>query len=146
MLSVIKNKYSFYGSLAIVLAAFLWSIDGLFIRPSFYSLPATIVVFWEHFLGFILLSPFIFLNWKKIKNLSKKNWGALIWVSLFGGVIGTVMITKAFFAAIDGETSFATVVILQKLQPIFALILARIILKEKLPKNFYLILERRIFL
>ncbi|MFP4514655.1 MAG: riboflavin kinase [Parcubacteria group bacterium] len=138
MFKLVKNKYSIFGYFAIILAALLWSIDGLFIRPSFYVLPAALVVFWEHFLGFIVLSPFIILNWKKIKRLSRKNWGAVIWVSLFGGVIGTIMITKAFFSAIDGETTFATVVVLQKLQPIFALFLARIILREKLPKNFYL--------
>ncbi|MCF7794875.1 EamA family transporter [Patescibacteria group bacterium] len=137
MLKLLKNRYSILGYLAIILAALLWSIDGLFIRPSFYTLPAALVVFWEHFLGFIVLSPFILLNWKKIKKLSRKNWGAVIWVSLFGGAIGTIMITKAFFSAMDGETTFATVVVLQKLQPIFALFLARIILKEKLPKNFY---------
>jgi len=138
MFKLSKNKYSILAYLAIISAALLWSIDGLFIRPSFYTLPAPLVVFWEHLFGFIVLSPFIVLNWKKIKTLSKKNWGAIIWVSLFGGVIGTIMITKAFFAVIDGETTFATVVVLQKLQPIFALFLARIILKEKLPKNFYL--------
>jgi uncharacterized membrane protein len=72
MLKLLKNKYSILGYLAIILAALLWSIDGLFIRPSFYNLPAALVVFWEHLLGFIVLSPFIILNWKKIKSLSKK--------------------------------------------------------------------------
>jgi len=138
-----KNKFSFkpgviIGSLAIMLAALFWSIDGLFIRPKFYVLPAELVVFLEHFFGFIILSPFVFLAWSKIKSLSRKSWLALGWVSLFGGMIGTLFITKAFFAAMDGEVSFATVVILQKLQPIFALLLARLILKEKLDKKFYL--------
>jgi len=126
------------GALAIMLAALLWSLDGLFIRPLFYILPAGLVVFWEHLLGFVVLSPFIFLNWRKIKTLSRKSWGAVIWVSFFGGMLGTLMITKAFFAAFAGETTFATVVILQKLQPIFALFLAALVLKEKLPRNFYL--------
>jgi len=121
-----------------MLAALLWSIDGLFIRPQFYILPAELVVFLEHLLGFLVLSPFIFLFWPKIKSLSTKSWLAIAWVSLFGGMIGTIFITKAFFAALDGEISFATVVILQKLQPIFALLLARIILKEKLAKKFYI--------
>lgn len=125
------------GSLAIMLAAFFWSLDGVFIRPKFYELPASLVVFLEHFLGFLVLSPFIFLNWQKIKKLSRLSWGAVLWVCLFGGLIGTLMITKAFFAAIDGEITFATVVILQKLQPVFALLLARIILGEKLSRQFY---------
>jgi len=125
------------GSLVIMLAALFWSIDGLFIRPQFYILPAELVVMLEHILGFVVLSPFVFIFWPKIKTLSRKSWLALGWVSLFGGLIGTVFITKAFFTAMDGEVSFATVVILQKLQPIFALLLARLILGEKLPKKFY---------
>jgi len=125
------------GALAIMLAALFWSIDGLFIRPQFYVLPAELVVFLEHLLGFIVLSPFVFIFWPKIKTLSYRSWLALGWVSLFGGMIGTIFITKAFFAAMAGEVSFATVVILQKLQPIFALLLARVILKEKLNKKFY---------
>lgn len=125
------------GALAIMFAALLWSIDGLFIRPQFYVLPAELVVFLEHLLGFIVLSPFIFIFWPKIKTLSKKSWLALGWISLFGGMIGTIFITKAFFAAMDGSVSFATVVILQKLQPIFALLLARVLLRERLDKKFY---------
>jgi len=136
-MSLNSRSYSVVGALAIMLAALFWSLDGLFLRPKFYVLPAELVVFCEHALGFIVLAPFVCFNWRKMKSLSYKSWGAVIWVSLFGGLIGTIMITKAFFAAMDGETTFATVVILQKLQPIFALLLARLILKEKLPRQFY---------
>jgi len=121
-----------------MLAAFLWSLDGTFIRPNLYALPAALVVFLEHALGFILLSPFVFLGWRRIKNLTIKDWTAVIWVSVFGGLLGTLMITKAFFAAFGGETTFATVIILQKLQPVFALLLAAILLKEKLSFKFYI--------
>ncbi|PIR13830.1 EamA family transporter [Candidatus Falkowbacteria bacterium CG11_big_fil_rev_8_21_14_0_20_39_10] len=126
------------GAGAIMLAAFLWSLDGIFIRPKFYVLPASLVVFLEHALGFLVLSPFIIISWPKIKLLRPKDWGAIFWVCVFGGLIGTIMITKAFFAAMDGEVTFATVVILQKLQPVFALIMARLILGERLSKKFYL--------
>jgi len=131
------NKVKFLGALAIMLAALLWSLDGVFIRPKLYALPAGLVVFLEHFLGFLVLSPFIFFGWVRIRALELKDWGAVAWVSVFGGLIGTLFITKAFFAAVNGEVTFATVVILQKLQPVFALILARIVLGEKLKKSFY---------
>jgi drug/metabolite transporter (DMT)-like permease len=69
--------------------------------------------------------------------LSKTDRLAIIGVSVLGGLIGTVFITKAFFAAFGGTVTLATVVLIQKLQPVFALILARILLKEKLPSRFY---------
>jgi len=131
------DKKFIVGALAIMLAALFWSLDGTFIRPKFYELPAGLVVFLEHFFGFIILSPFLFLAWQKIKKLSFKSWLAIGWVCLFGGALGTLMITKAFFAAMDGQVTFATVVILQKLQPFFALLLARFILGEKLNRKFY---------
>ncbi len=132
----LKNKEALAVG-AIIVAALLWSLDGLFLRPKFYRLSAPLLVFWEHFLGLIVLSPFLYIYRKQILTLRKKSWAALFWVSVFGGLIGTIMITKAFFAAFAGEASFATVVILQKLQPIFALLMARLILKEKLSKEFY---------
>ncbi|MFH1890935.1 MAG: EamA family transporter [Candidatus Kuenenbacteria bacterium] len=134
---ITPNKTILFGALAIMLAAFFWSLDGVFIRPKFYELPAGLVVFLEHALGFLFLSPFIVLNWKKIKSLSKKSWGAILWISIFGGMLGTLMITKAFFAAMAGETTFATVILLQKLQPVFALLLARLVLRERLSRQFY---------
>jgi len=125
------------GALAIMLAALFWSLDGTFIRPKLYSLPAGLVVFTEHLLGFIVLVPFLIPKIRQLKNLDRKSWGAAIWISFFGGFLGTLAITQAFFSAMDGMVTFATVVILQKLQPVFALLMARLLLKEKLSKQFY---------
>jgi len=132
------DKQWIFGALAIMLAALLWSLDGVFIRPKFYVLPAALVVFLEHALGFLVLSPFIFLSRSKIKLLKRKEWLAIGWVCFFGGALGTIMITKAFFAAMGGSVTFATVVLLQKLQPVFALIMARLILGERLKRSFYI--------
>ncbi|MEA2077517.1 MAG: DMT family transporter, partial [Candidatus Marinimicrobia bacterium] len=134
-----KNFSLVIGAIAVGVAALLWSLDGVFIRPQFYHLPAGLVVFFEHALGFLVLIPFLVRGRKEVQQLSLGGWGSLFWVSLWGGLLGTLFITKAFFAAYDPEigTTLATVVILQKLQPIFALFLARLILKEKLNKDFY---------
>lgn len=127
------------GALAIALAALLWSLDGVFIRPQFHRLPAGLVVFLEHSLGFIVLLPFLVRGRREIKKMTLTTWGSMSWVCLWGGLLGTLFITKAFFSAYDPEarTTLATVVILQKLQPVFALLLARIILKERLRSDFY---------
>lgn len=74
-------------SLAIIIAATLWSLDGTIIRPNFYEYPAIHIVFIEHLLGALLLSPFLFLGWKKLRNISRFTLGSLVWVSLFGGLL-----------------------------------------------------------
>jgi len=132
-----KSATLIAGSLAVALAALLWSLDGVFIRPQFYRLPAVLVVFLEHGLGFFVLIPFLIKGFAEVKMMPLKSWGALIWVCFWGGLLGTLFITKAFFAAFEGETTLASIVILQKLQPVFALIMARLLLKEKLKKEFY---------
>ena len=128
------------GALAVGLAALLWSLDGVFIRPKFYELPAGLVVFLEHALGFIVLIPFLVRGRQEVRGMTLRTWGSLSWICLWGGLLGTLFITKAFFAAFDPQvqTTLATVVILQKLQPVFALLLARIILKERLRDDFYI--------
>ena len=67
-----KNKI-FIGTLFVVLAALLWSLDGTFLRPSLYALPSTLVVFLEHGLGFLVLMPFLFIYRKELAKITKKQ-------------------------------------------------------------------------
>lgn len=124
-------------ALAIITAATLWSLDWAIIRPQFYKFPPINIVFLEHLFWAILLSPFIIKWWDKIKNIKKQDFFSLLWVCFFWWLIWTLAITQSYFSAFSGETTLATVVILQKLQPVFALFLAWIILKERLSKTFY---------
>src|SRR3989344_3583682 len=120
---VIK-KYSF---LFIVLASVLWSLDGL-LRRSLYTLPPTVVVFYEHLLGFVLLFPFLVKQLSLIKKLSKRNFLAFLWIALLSGVLGTVMYTAALGQV--GYIKYSVVVLLQQLQPLFVVVFARLVLKE----------------
>ncbi len=132
------SKKFFIGAISIMAVATAWSLDGILIRPNFYSFPALNLVFIEHLLWALLLSPFLFFGYKKLKNISKKSIFDVIWISLFWWLLGTLAITEAYFAAFRWDTTFSTVIILQKLQPIFALLWARLILWEKLSKYFYI--------
>ncbi len=126
-----------YGLVAIVLAAFLLTLDGILFRPQLAGMSILLIVLLEHLLGFIFLSPFIYFGWNRIKNLTAKDWSSLVVMSLFGGLIGNFVLTKAYFAAVDGGATLAAVIVLQKLQPFFVIILARLLLKEMLPRKFY---------
>lgn len=131
-----KNSVIF-GSLAIVVAALLWSLDGTFLRPKLYSVSSPLVVFLEHALGLIVLLPFLIIYRGDFKLISRKQWGTIFWVALFGGALGTTFFTKALF--LTGFTDISVVILLQKFQPIFALILAAIFLRERFPSRFYLL-------
>ncbi|MDX9892837.1 MAG: DMT family transporter [Patescibacteria group bacterium] len=121
--------------LFIMAAAFLWALDGIVWRPALYVLPVSLVVLVEHGLAFIFMLPFLIWEFKELKKLKRSDWGALVWVALFGGALGTMFITKALFYV--NFVNLSVVVLIQKLQPIFALLLAWVVLKEKLPKKFF---------
>ncbi len=130
-----KNKI-FIGVLAVVIAALLWSLDGIFLRPQLASISPTLVVFLEHSLGFIILLPFLFIYKSELKKITKKQWGTIFWVALFGGALGTTFFTKALF--LTGFVDVSVVILLQKFQPIFAILLSAIILRERFPAKFYI--------
>ncbi|MBU0980731.1 MAG: DMT family transporter [Nanoarchaeota archaeon] len=126
------------GALAIMFAASLWALDGAVLRPSLYSLDPTIVVLLEHLIAFCFMLPFFIYESKELKKLTKKDWGAFFWIAVFGGTIGTLAITKAYFSVfLDGVSSISVVVLLQKTQPVFAILLAMIILKEHPKRGFF---------
>ncbi len=124
-----------YGVLFIVLAAVLWALDGIVLTPSLYSLPVALVVFLEHGLAFLFMLPFFLKEAGELKKLQRADWLAFLWIAIFGGVLGTMLITKALFYV--NFVNLSIVVLIQKLQPVFALSLAALVLKEKLPKKFF---------
>lgn len=120
------------GSLFIIGAAILWALDGV-VRRSLYPLSPLVIVSVEHIIGSLLLLPFIFRLIKK-ERFKKQEWAALVLISLFSGLLGTLWFTTALL--MTNYISFSVVFLLQKLQPLFALLAARIILKEKLSKEY----------
>lgn len=127
-------KYQNFGPVAVVGAAFLWSLDG-FLRRQLFSLPPSVVVFWEHLLGLIILVPIIIWLWRGFKTLNRSQWLTIIIVSLLSGALGTI-----FYTAALGKINFipfSVVVLLQQTQPLFAIIAAALLLKEPITKRFW---------
>lgn len=129
-----KNLQKF-GPLFIIIAALLWSLDG-FLRRSLYVLPPTVIVFYEHLLGAVILLFFIKQWFPQIKKLKKGEWTAITLVAIFSGLLGTL-----FYTAALGQVNYiqySVVVLLQQLQPIWAISVAAIVLKEKVTSKFLL--------
>lgn len=122
------------GALLVCLAATMWGFDGIALTPRLFNLHVPFVVFILHLLPLILMS--IIFGKEEIKNIKKLQKNDLFFffcVALFGGCLGTLSIVKALFLV--NFKHLTVVTLLQKLQPIFAIILARLLLKEKIKKS-----------
>ncbi len=123
-----------FAPLFVILAAILWGVDGIVLRPSLYTLPVILVVMIESSAAALIMTPFFINQFPKLKQLNYKEWGSLIGVAVLGGAVGTLAITKALFYV--EYINLSVVVLIQKLQPVFAIALAALLLKERLPKIF----------
>lgn len=121
-----------YGALFIFAAAILWGLDGI-LRRSLYDLPPITIVFLEHLIGLIIIAPFLIRAWKR-ETLLPREWYALGVVALLSGVLGTLFFTTALLKI--NFISFSVVFLIQKLQPIFAVGMAAIILKERITPRY----------
>lgn len=126
------NKILKNGPLLIVIAASLWALDGI-IRRSLFTLPPIIIVFYEHLFGAIIILPFIIKPLLKEK-FTRKELGIISFVALLSGLLGTLWFTDALSRV--NFIPFSVVFLLQKLQPVFAVTTAAIVLKERITKKY----------
>jgi len=122
------------GSLAICLAASLWGLDGVVLTPRLGNLQVAFVVFLLHAVPFVLMQPVLYRSYGNLIKMPRSAWLSLIAVALTGGLIGTLAIVKALFLVEFQRLS--VVVLLQKLQPIFAIVLAAVLLGERISARF----------
>lgn len=132
---MIKTRKSIItGTIAISISAMLWGLDGVILTPRLFNLDVFYVVFILHVIPFIIMNFFFYKEYSKIKIFNRADYFTLLLISIFGGAIGTLSIVKALFLV--NFEQLTVVILLQKLQPVFAISLAAFFLKEKLKRNF----------
>jgi drug/metabolite transporter (DMT)-like permease len=130
------NKPVFIGAMAICLAAILWGLDGVVLTPRLSRIDIGLVVFILHALPFLIMNVIFFREYRLLRQFTGYDYLMLFLLSAAGGAIGTMAIVKALFLV--NFKALTIVVLLQKLQPVFAITFASLLLKEKLKKNFLL--------
>ncbi len=116
----------------IALAAFLWATDALFRMPALDHFTPTAIVFIEHLLAVIAMTPFILYRHRaKTFDLTRSEWISAIWVGLLGSGVATLLFTTSFQTL---NPSIA--ILLQKIQPILVIFLAVLFLKETITIEF----------
>ena len=122
------------GPLLVILGASLWATDALFRVPVTHRYSPLLIVTINHL--FLLVPALLILGNQRaaLRLLSLKEWAALIFISCFGSVLGTVTFTEAFVAT----SNYSVPVLIQKIQPCFAILLARVLLRETVRPWFWL--------
>jgi DME family drug/metabolite transporter len=115
------------GFLLVALGAALWGTDGLFRRSLALELPATVVVFWEHVILVLITAPFLLRFFRNRPDLNGRDLTALLFVGAGASAVATILFTQAFTY---GDPT--TPLLIQKVQPVIAVLGAFLLLGERL--------------
>lgn len=121
-----RNVYTGIGFA--VLAVIIWSGNFIVARGVIHRIPPVSLAFYRWLIASLLIVPFAIRTFKREWPLAKRSMAYLFWVSLTGIALFNTFVyvgahyTTAINLALIGTTS----------SPIFAIILARVFLKEKI--------------
>jgi drug/metabolite transporter (DMT)-like permease len=117
----------------VAVAAAMWGTDGLLRQPLAGQLPAATVVFWEHLLIVVVLLPFVPSAVRAFRAASGRERVALILIGAGASAVATALFTQAFRY---GDP--VTPLVLQKLQPVIAVVAAALLLGERMRRGYWL--------
>ena len=115
------------GFLLVAAGAALWGTDGLFRRTLALELPAPVVVFWEHLILVAVTLPFLIRFFRNRPKLTGRDLAALLFVGAGASAVATILFTQAFTY---GDPT--TPLLIQKIQPVIAVLGAYLLLGERL--------------
>lgn len=121
------------GTFLVLFSAMLWATDAPFRVHLTKELASTFIVLGEHLIDVLFVLPILAYAWPELKKLSLKQWGAVAFIAICGSALGSVAFTQAFH-----YVNPSVALLLQKLQPIIAITLAALFLKEELSPRFWM--------
>jgi drug/metabolite transporter (DMT)-like permease len=128
------NFQSIAGILLVILACTFWAFDTLIRYPLIGSgVGAISIVFYEHLILTVIFLVVFFKSFSKIFSAKKRHFFYFFMLGGVGSALATVAFTRAF-----QFLNPSLVILLQKFQPIVAILLARWVLDEKINRLFIL--------
>jgi drug/metabolite transporter (DMT)-like permease len=121
-----------HAALLVIGGSALWGTDALFRRPLTGFLSPITIVLLEHCVLAVAVIPILIACRAGFRRLKGSDYALLLFVALGGSVAATSLFT---FAIKYGNPS--AVVLLQKTQPLFTVLLARLILGERPARRFW---------
>jgi len=124
------------GPLVVFLASLLWAGDAPFRKPLLVGgLAVPFVAFLEHIFNSLACLPGLILRRAQFKTVTWKQWLGLIYIGAGASALGALLYVQG---AVVMNYNFTVAALLQKIQPLFAILLAVLFLKEKLHPKFWL--------
>jgi DME family drug/metabolite transporter len=113
----------------------MWGLDGLLRKPLATAIAPATVVLWEHLLAVALVAPWIPSAVRAFRRCGARDRLVIVFIGAGCSATATFLFTEAF--AMSARTGdFVTPLVLQKLQPLFAVVLAVVLLGERLRPRF----------
>lgn len=120
------------GTFLVILACFFWGMDTLIRYPLVErGINPITIVFYEHVVLTLIFSLGLIPLIKRIGELKLADIFSFIVIGGIGSAVATVAFTEAF-----QYLNPSLVILLQKFQPVVAIILSAIVLKEQIQKQF----------
>jgi DME family drug/metabolite transporter len=119
------------GVVLVSIAAAMWGLDGLIRKPLSASTSPYTIVFGEHVVLVLLTLPLLVPAFRALWQAGGRYVAAGIFVGAGASAIATILFTKALF-----HGDFITVVVLQKVQPLVAVVGAWLVLGEQPRRGF----------
>lgn len=128
-----QRSIAVWGPALVFLAAALWATDAPFRTHLTQDLASNFIVLGEHIVSCLIAVPILLFNWANLKQISLREWGAILFIGICGSALAAVAFTESFHY-VNPSVS----IVLQKIQPLIAIALAAWLLGEVLHKNFWL--------
>lgn len=120
------------GIFLVILACLFWGMDTLIRYPLVErGINPVTIVFYEHCILTLIFSLSLIPNLKRIGELKLADVFSFLVIGGLGSAIATVAFTESF-----QYLNPSLVILLQKLQPVIAITLSALILKEEIQKQF----------
>lgn len=120
------------GTFFIMVACFTWALDTLIRYPLLGAGYSTLqIVLIEHLTLVLVTAPLLWRYRQQYRQLSATSYACLFFIGGIGSALGTLAFTQAF-----AYLNPTVVILLQKLQPLVAILLAYVFLKERIQVNF----------
>lgn len=119
----------------VALGAALWGSDALLRVPLVGTYPAATIVFLEHVVIVLVTLPWVLPALRAFGASSGRTKAAVVVIGAGASALATVLFTQAFVHA-PQDSAAITPVVLQKLQPVIAVLVAWWLLKERVTLRY----------